>query len=66
MFDTYLKSAPHYEAQAAELSHADFVTHGYVGRTLTHSENAEKVRHSYEEICRTILAFRNARIASQS
>jgi hypothetical protein len=66
VFDTYLKSAPHYEAQAAELNHADFVTHGYVGRTLTHSENAEKVRQSYEEVCRTILAFLNASLQNDA
>src|SRR5215469_7559237 len=41
VFDTYLKRAPHYEAQAAALNHADFVAHGYVKRILTHSENAE-------------------------
>jgi hypothetical protein len=65
-FDTYLKSAPRYEAQAAELAHDDFLTHGYLGRALTHQESAEKIRRSYEEVCRTILAFLNASLGSDA
>jgi hypothetical protein len=37
-----------------------------VGRTLTHSENAEKVHQSYEEVCRTILAFLNASLQNDA
>jgi dienelactone hydrolase len=56
-FDGYLRDSPHYEAEAAELSHDDFLTHGYLGRVLMQAPNAEAVRRSYEEVCRTIRTF---------
>jgi dienelactone hydrolase len=59
-FDSYLREAPRYEAEAAELNHDDFLTHGYLGRVLTQMPNAEAVRRSYEEVCRTIRAFLDA------
>jgi hypothetical protein len=61
-FDHYLSQSPHYEALAEDVEHADFVTHGFLGRTLTHQPNAEAVRRSYEGICRTIRAFLDARL----
>jgi hypothetical protein len=59
-FDRYLRKAPRYEAQVAELSHDDFLTHGYLGRTLLQTADAEAVRRSYEEVCRTIRSFLDA------
>jgi hypothetical protein len=64
-FDRYLSHAPHYEAQAAELSHADFVAHGYLGRTLMGMPNAAEVRRSYEEVCRAIRAFLDASLKAE-
>jgi len=59
-FDRYLREAPRYEAEAAELNHDDFLTHGYLGRVLTQMPDAEAVRGSYEEVCRTIRVFLDA------
>ena len=59
-FDIYLNDAAHYEAKAAELSHDDFLTHGYLGLVLMHRPNAELVRRSYEEVCRAIRTFLDA------
>jgi hypothetical protein len=58
-FDRYLRRAPHYEAEA-ELDHDDFLTHGYLGRSLMQLPDAEAVRRSYEEVCRTIRKFLDA------
>jgi hypothetical protein len=60
VFDQYLIDAPRYEAEAAEVSHDGFVTHGFLGRALTGQPNADAVRRGYEEICRTIRAFLDA------
>jgi hypothetical protein len=59
-FEGYLENAPHYEAQATELSHDGFVTHGYLGSVLMHRPKAELLRRSYEEVYRTIQAFLDA------
>jgi hypothetical protein len=66
VFDAYLKHAPHYEAQVEELSHDGFVTHGYLGSVLVHRPNAERVRRSYEEVCRTIRMFLDASLKGDS
>jgi hypothetical protein len=67
-FDRYLRYSPHYEAEAAELSHDDFLTHGYLGRSLMQLPNAEAVCRSYEEVCRTARNFldRSLRADSQA
>ncbi len=65
-FDRYLREAPRYEAEAAEVSHDDFLTHGFLGRALMQTPNAEKVRHGYEEICRTIRAFLDASLRADA
>jgi hypothetical protein len=59
-FDSYLREAPRYEAAVAGFSHNDFLTHGYVGRALMQTPDAETVRRSYEEVCRTIRIFLDA------
>jgi hypothetical protein len=59
-FDSYLREAPRYEAEAAELHHDDFLTHGYLGRVLMQMPDAETVRGSYEQVCRTIRVFLDA------
>jgi len=56
-FDDYLRWAPRYEAEAAVLSHADFVAHGYLGRALMGTADGEVVWRSYEEVCRTVRLF---------
>jgi hypothetical protein len=64
VFDRYLYRSPHYEAEAAELNHLEFVTQGVVGRVLMHEPQADAVRRSYEEVCRTILRFLDATLKS--
>lgn len=59
-FERYLRHAPRYEAVAADLRHDDFLTHGFLGRLLTHASNAEAVRTSYEEVCHSIRLFLDA------
>ncbi len=59
-FDRYLRDAPRYEAEVAGVRHDDFLTHGYLGRSLMDSPNSGKVRRSYEEVCRTIRRFLDA------
>jgi hypothetical protein len=59
-FDRYLRDAPHYEARVAGVSHDGFVMHGYLGRALLRTPDAESVRRSYEELCRTIRVFLDA------
>lgn len=59
-FDRYLRNCPRYEAKVSGLSHDDFLTHGYLGRTLRNLSGAHKVRASYEELCRTIRLFLDA------
>ena len=61
-FRTYLQHSPHYEAVAAELHHDDFLTHGFLGRTLLQLPEAGAIRQSYEDVCRTVLAFLDAHI----
>ena len=65
-FDLYLREAPHYEAELAELSHDDFLPHGYLSRVLMQVPNAEAVRRSYEEVCRTIRTFRDASLKADT
>ena len=59
-FDRYLSKSPRYEAAAAELRHDDFLTHGFLGRALMNSPDADAVRKSYEQVCRTIRRFFDA------
>jgi dienelactone hydrolase len=59
-FARYLRNSQHYEAAAAAVGHEDFVTHGFLGRTLRGAPEAAAIRRSYEEICRTILYFLDA------
>jgi len=56
-FREYLRFAPRYEGEVAELKHDDFLTHGFLGRALTGSAESERVRRSYEEVCRTVKSF---------
>ena len=56
-FSEYLRFAPRYEAEASELKHDDFLSHGFLGRALMRSQGTEKVRRSYEAVCRTVKAF---------
>lgn len=56
-FSKYLRFAPRYEGEAAGLKHDDFLSHGFLGRALMGSEGTERVRRSYEEVCRTVKAF---------
>lgn len=56
-FNKYLRFAPRYEGEAAELKHDDFLSHGFLGRALTGSPETARVRRGYEEVCRTVKAF---------
>lgn len=56
-FSKYLRFAPRYEGEAASLKHDDFLSHGFLGRALMGLEGTERVRRSYEEVCRTVKAF---------
>jgi dienelactone hydrolase len=59
-FDDYLSNCVRYEAAASGVRHDDFLTHGFLGRALMKKAEADVVRRSYEEICRTIRAFLDA------
>jgi dienelactone hydrolase len=65
-FDRYLRDAPRYEAEVADVHHDDFLTHGYLGRALMRSPDAEVVRRSYEEVCRTIRTFLDASLKADT
>lgn len=65
-FRDYLRHAPRYEAEAAELDHDGFLTHGFLGRTLVGSRRAGRVRRSYEEVCRTAKLFLDSVLGGQA
>jgi hypothetical protein len=65
-FDRYLRNCPRYEAKVAAVNHDDFLTHGYLGRTLRNMPGANVVRRSYEELCRTIRLFLNASLKADA
>ena len=65
-FDAYLRNCPRYEANVAGVKHDDFLTHGYLGRTLMNMSGADVVRRSYEELCRTIRLFLDASLKSDA
>ena len=56
-FNEYLRFAPRYEAEVAELKHDDFLTHGFLSRALTGSRGSQRIRRSYEAVCRTVKLF---------
>jgi len=61
-FDNYLRFATRYEGEAAHLEHDDFLSHGFLGRALMGSTGAERVRRSYEEVCRAVKAFLDSKL----
>jgi hypothetical protein len=65
-FNEYLRRSPHYEAEVAALTHSDFVAHGYLGRLLVQTPDADTIRRSYEAVCVTIRTFLDATLKADA
>ena len=62
-FDHYLRKSRHTYVAVPHLRHDDFLTHGFAERISTGDPEAQAVRRSYEEVCRTIKAFLDTSLA---